>query len=67
MTDEQRQQAFLEGYNELVKQLGFQLVSQVYYEQMGTALLTRPQLSVAPVEGWVNGSQIPGNIIKSDD
>lgn len=68
MTEEQRKQAFLEGYNELVKELGFQLVSQVYYEQMGTALLTRPQLSVVPIEGWQPVSQtIAGNLIKSND
>jgi hypothetical protein len=53
MTSEERQQAFAAAYNALVQQYGVVLEAQLQAEQLGTAILTKPVIVVALVNGWL--------------
>lgn len=52
MTPEERQQAFTAEYNALVQKYGIVLEAQLQAEQLGTAVLTKPVMVVALVNGW---------------
>ena len=51
-TPEQRQAAFIEAYNALVKQYGVQIVGQVVTRQLGPVTQCEAQLVIVPVPDW---------------
>jgi hypothetical protein len=53
MTDKERQQAFIEAYNLLRQQFGYELVAVFgRLEQIGHQLQVEPAIGVQPVANW---------------
>ena len=52
MTPEQRQQLFVDEYNELVAKYGYQIDAIIYTSQHGKLMQILPQLAVVAVDDW---------------
>lgn len=52
MTPEQRAEAFKQGVAELERKYGYTVTAAVIVDQEGAEFRLKPQLLVAPIEGW---------------
>ena len=52
MTLQERQQALAEILRNAEKELGVKVIAVLQPEQLGVVWQVRPQLAIAPVEGW---------------
>ena len=53
LTPEERQKAFVEAYNALIKQYGIALEARIETEQLGKAILSKPTLTPVIITEWI--------------
>lgn len=63
LTPAQRQKAFIEAYNRLIKQYGVALEASISTEQLGKATLSKPILSPLILPEWED----PEDLVDQDN
>lgn len=59
MTFEERYAAYVQGMQLLEQSLGFTVKPVIKTEQLGDALLTRPDLVIVPIQGFIPHASPP--------
>ena len=52
MTEQERQQAFVEGLNELTRRYGFQVSAKMESRSLGPVIQIEAQVGLTPIENW---------------
>lgn len=61
MTDQERQQGFIDEYNVLTQKYGLTFGAQLKPEQLGVVVQVRPELVLTAIEGWKPPEEEPAN------
>lgn len=62
MTEQERQQAYIEAIKALSVQFGYEIQAQIVVDNLGGGILHKPQLALVPVPNWQPPTDITADI-----